>query len=115
MNTSAEAWPARDRAFDMLRSLVRTFTRVDMVETAAYVLLSLASALAGSLAAVLLVPLVQPGHALTFAGGVFAVPGGVEMQAAIFAAAKFAFAVLRWLTSRQIGRASCRDRGCRHV
>ena len=51
MSTSAEVWPARDRALDMLRSLVHTFTRVDVVETVAYVLLSLASALAGSLAA----------------------------------------------------------------
>jgi len=108
MSTSAEVWPARDRALDMLRSLVHTFTRVDVVETVAYVLLSLASALAGSLAAVLLVPLVQPGHALTFAGGVFAVPGGVEMQAAIFAAATFAFAVLRWLTSRLGARLTAR-------
>jgi ATP-binding cassette subfamily C protein len=108
MSTSAEVWPARDRALDMLRSLVHTFTRVDVVETVAYVLLSLASALAGSLAAVLLVPLVQPGHALTFAGGVFAVPGGVEMQAAIFAAATFAFAVLRWLTARLGARLTAR-------
>ena len=108
MNTSAEARPAGDRAFDMLRSLVHTFTRVDVVETVAYVLLSLASALAGSLAAVLLVPLVQPGHALMFAGGVFAVPGGVEMQAAIFAAATATFAVLRWLTARLGARLTAR-------
>ncbi len=108
MNTSGEARPARDRAFDMLRSLLRTFTHIDVVETVAYVLLSLASALAGSLAAVLLVPLVQPGHALTFAGGVFAVRGGVEMQAAIFAAATFTFAVLRWLTARLGARLTAR-------
>jgi ATP-binding cassette subfamily C protein len=108
MKRSAEARPARDRSYDMLRSLVRTFTRVDTVETAAYVLLSLASALAGSLAAVLLVPLVQPGHALTFAGGVFAARGGVELQAAIFAAATFAFAVLRWSTARLGARLTAR-------
>jgi ATP-binding cassette subfamily C protein len=108
MSTFGEARPARDRAFDMLRSLVHTFTRIDVVETVAYVLLSLASALAGSLAAVLLVPLVQPGHALAFAGGAFAVHGGVEMQAAIFAAATFAFAVLRWLTARLGARLTAR-------
>lgn len=108
MSTIGDTPPTSERALDMLRSLVHTFTRVDVVETVAYVLLSLASALAGSLAAVLLVPLVQPGHALTFAGGVFAVRGGVEMQAAIFAAATFAFAVLRWLTARLGARLTAR-------
>ncbi|MEO8999277.1 MAG: ABC transporter ATP-binding protein [Rhodanobacter sp.] len=92
----------------MLRSLARTFTHIDVVETAAYVLLSLVSALAGSLAAVLLVPLVQPGHALTFAGGAFAVRGGVEMQAAAFAIATFTFAVLHWMTARLGARLTAR-------
>ncbi|WP_426688587.1 ATP-binding cassette domain-containing protein [Rhodanobacter ginsengiterrae] len=103
MRGSGEARPARDRAFDMLRSLLHTFTRTDVVETTAYVLLSLASALAGSLAAVLLVPLVQPGHALPFA-----VRGSVELQAVIFAMATFTFAVLRWLTARLGARLTAR-------
>jgi len=80
-----------DGAGDLLRPLVRTFTRRDVSETAAYVLLSLGVAFAGSLAAVLLVPLVQPGQALSFGGRLFDTRRSVEMQAAIFAAAMVRF------------------------
>lgn len=89
-----------DGAGDLLRSLVRTFTRRDVSETAAYVVLSLGAAFAGSLAAVLLVPLVQPGQALSFGGRLFDTRRSVEMQAAIFAAAMASFALLRWQASR---------------
>lgn len=88
------------RAAGLLRSLARTLTTVDIVETAAYVVLSLGVALAGSLAAVLLVPLVQPGHTLAFAGGLLDAHGDVDKQALFFAAATVSFALLRWLTSR---------------
>lgn len=88
------------RPGDLLRSLVRTFTRRDVSETVAYVALSLGAACAGSLAAVLLVPLVQPGQALRFGGGLFDAHRGVEMQAVIFAAAMVLFALLRWQAAR---------------
>ncbi|WP_158753829.1 ABC transporter ATP-binding protein [Dyella sp. S184] len=105
---SGEPSPAPERAPDLLRSLARTLTRIELVETAAYVVLSLGAALAGSLAAVLLVPLVQPGHALPFGGALFNVRRSVEMQAVIFAVAMGAFALLRWqaahLGARLVGR-----------
>jgi ABC-type multidrug transport system fused ATPase/permease subunit len=97
---SGEPSPASDRAPDLLRSLARTLTGVELVETAAYVVLSLGAAFAGSLAAVLLVPLVQPGHTLPFGDVLFDAGRSVEMQAAIFAAAMAAFALLRWQTAR---------------
>ncbi len=84
----------------MLRSLVRTLSGVDMAKAAAYIMLSLGAALAGSLAAVLLVPLIQPGRTLPFGSGMFNVSGGLDMQAAAFAAATSSFAVLRWLAAR---------------
>jgi ATP-binding cassette subfamily C protein len=91
-----------------LRSLARTLSRADRAQTAVYVALSLGAALAGSVAAVLLVPLVQPGHPLPFGGGLFDVGASVEMQAAAFAAVTAGFAVLRWqaarLGARLVGR-----------
>ncbi|GGY23021.1 ABC transporter ATP-binding protein [Rhodanobacter panaciterrae] len=97
---SGEPSPAPDRVHGLLRSLVRTLTHAELVETAAYVLLSLGVAFAGSLAAVLLVPLVQPGHTLPFGNVLFGAGRSVEMQAAVFAAAMVAFALLRWQTAR---------------
>nr|WP_205746558.1 ABC transporter ATP-binding protein [Dyella soli] len=90
------------------RSLARTLTRAELWEMAAYVVLSLGSALAGSLAAVLLVPLVQPGRALAFGGGLFELHGGVEMQATAFALATMAFALLRWQAARLGARLTSR-------
>ncbi|GAB2545697.1 ATP-binding cassette domain-containing protein [Rhodanobacter koreensis] len=103
-----EPSPAPDRAHDLLRSLARTLTGVELAETAAYVVLSLGAAFVGSLAAVLLVPLVQPGHTLPFGSVLFDAGRSVDMQAAIFAAAMVAFALLRWqaarLGARLVGR-----------
>ncbi len=83
-------------------------TRVDRAGIVAYVVLSLGAALSGSVAAVLLVPLVQPGHSLSFGGGILDARGDSDMQAAIFAAAMVLFAVLRWqaarLAARLVGR-----------
>ncbi|HEY8327117.1 MAG TPA: ABC transporter ATP-binding protein, partial [Rhodanobacter sp.] len=92
----AESPRAHDRPRDLLRSLARTLTGVERVETVAYVVLSLGAAFAGSLAALLLVPLVQPGQTLPFGGALFDPRRSVEMQAALFAAATGAFALLRW-------------------
>ncbi|MGN6321863.1 MAG: ATP-binding cassette domain-containing protein [Dyella sp.] len=70
----------------------------------AYVALSLASALAGSAAAVLLVPLVQPGHVLVLGGRAFDVRGNMEIHAAIFAVVTLVFALLRWQAARLAAR-----------
>jgi ATP-binding cassette subfamily C protein len=88
------------RAAGLLHAFAHTLSKVDVVETAIYVVLSLAVALAGSLVAILLVPLVQPGHAVAFVGGMLDAHGDVDKQALFFAAATLSFALLRWLTSR---------------
>jgi ATP-binding cassette subfamily C protein len=92
----------------LLRLLVRTLNRLDVLEIIAYVVLSLASALAGNLAAIWLVPLVQPGRTLGFGGGMLDLHGGIEVQAAAFAGATAVFALLRWqvarLGARLVGR-----------
>lgn len=104
----AESPRAPERPLDLLRSLARTLSGVERVETVAYVVLSLGAAFAGSLAALLLVPLVQPGQTLPFGGALFDPRRSVELQAAIFAAATGAFALLRWqaarLGARLVGR-----------
>jgi len=103
-----EPSPTSDRVHDLLRSLMRTLSAAELAETAAYVVLSLGAAFAGSLAAVLLVPLVQPGHTLPFGNMLFDAGRSVEMQAAIFATAMAVFALLRWqaarLGARLVGR-----------
>lgn len=91
---------AHDRPHDLLRALARSLTRVDLVELAIYVVLSLGAALASSLAAVLLVPLVQPGHAPLLGGSILDTHGSVELQAASFAVATITFALLRWQAAR---------------
>jgi ABC-type multidrug transport system fused ATPase/permease subunit len=103
-SSPAPSSPAPDRAHGLLRSLLRTLTGVELVETAAYVVLSLGAAFAGSLAAMLLVPLVQPGHTLPFGGALFNAGRSVEMQAVIFATAMSAFALVRWQAARMGAR-----------
>jgi ATP-binding cassette subfamily C protein len=103
-----ESSPASNRAHGLLHSLLRTLTGIELAETAAYVALSLGAAFAGSLAAMLLVPLVQPGRTLPFGGALFNAQRSVEMQAVIFATAMGAFALVRWqaarLGARLVGR-----------
>jgi ATP-binding cassette subfamily C protein len=103
-----EPLPVAERTHDLLRLLLRSLSGIERIETIAYVALSLGAAFAGSLAAVLLVPLVQPGHTLPFGRVLFDASRSVGMQAFIFAAAMVAFAVLRWqaahLGARLAGR-----------
>jgi ATP-binding cassette subfamily C protein len=70
----------------------------------AYVALSLASALASSVATILLVPLVQPGHALVLGGRAFDVRGGIDTYATLFVAVTLVFALLRWQAARLAAR-----------
>lgn len=104
MQNSGPAPATGDSAQDLLRSLARTLTGIERVETVAYVALSLGAAFAGSLAALLLVPLVQPGQTLPFGGALLDPRRSVETQAAIFAAATGAFALLRWQAARMGAR-----------
>lgn len=94
-DSSAERFPASgSRA--LLRAFAATLTRRDRLGVAAYVLASLASALAGSLAALLLVPLIQPSAVLPFGNGLPGAPRSFETDAALFAAATAVFALSRW-------------------
>jgi ABC-type multidrug transport system fused ATPase/permease subunit len=107
MNTE-ESSPNPEQTHNLPRSLLRTLSGGERMETAAYVVLSLGAAFVGSLAALLLVPLVQPGHALPLGGALFDARRSVDAQAAIFAAAMISFALLRWqaarLGARLVGR-----------
>ncbi|MGN2246526.1 ATP-binding cassette domain-containing protein [Frateuria sp. GZRR35] len=77
------------------RAFALALGRRDAVQIASYVALSLGAALAGSLAAICLVPLVQPGSSPAFAAYT-----RVEMQAAAFAIATGSFALMRWQVAR---------------
>ncbi|NID15927.1 ATP-binding cassette domain-containing protein [Luteibacter yeojuensis] len=82
-----------------LRALLDTLPRGDRPKIAIYVALSLGSALAGSVAALLLVPLVQPAHGLSLPRFLLPAPDS-DAPAAIFALATAVFALLRWQASR---------------
>ena len=73
--------------------------QADLRGMAAYVTLSLGSALASSCAAVALVPLVHPGPISTPFGSIDG-HGDIERLAALFAAATSGFALLRWQVTR---------------
>ncbi|MET3147934.1 UNVERIFIED_ORG: ABC-type multidrug transport system fused ATPase/permease subunit [Xanthomonas axonopodis] len=84
----------------VLHQFASTLVPADMPAIALYVALSLAAALAGSVVAVCLLPLVQPGHSVQLAGYRLALPGGLAMQACVFIAVSLLFAVLRWHSAR---------------
>ncbi|KAF1714531.1 ABC transporter ATP-binding protein [Pseudoxanthomonas sangjuensis] len=92
--------PCSDSSADegriVLRAFAGTLTGRDWLQVAAYVLASLLAAFAGSLAALFLVPLIQPGPVLPFGGGILGSPGSLEADAALFAAAAGLFALSRW-------------------
>jgi ATP-binding cassette subfamily C protein len=98
----------------LLRSLVATLPPADRWKVGIYVVLSLGSALAGALAAVLLVPLVQPDARLPFESRWFHASMGVGWRTAAFTGTTLAFAVLRWqascLGARLVGRYGMRLR-----
>lgn len=87
-----------------LRTFAHTLKSVGAAGVAGYVLLSLGSALVGSLAAVLLLPLVQPDHPLPIGRGLLDIRGGADVHAAVFAVASIVFALLRWQAARQGAR-----------
>ncbi|WP_243039794.1 ATP-binding cassette domain-containing protein [Dyella sedimenti] len=88
-----------DREHDPLRTVLRTLASGDLRDIALYVALSLAAALAGGVAALSLVPLIQPGHPLPFADAVLHARGA-RAQAVIFGGITALFALLRWWTAR---------------
>ncbi|UPG95192.1 ABC transporter ATP-binding protein [Luteibacter aegosomatissinici] len=95
------------------RGLLTLLPRAERVSLSMYALLSAGAAVTGSVSAVLLVPLVQPGHALPFASR------DVVINAAWFALSGIAFALLRWQSARlgaaQVARFAVRLRGDVHA
>ncbi|SEJ18337.1 ATP-binding cassette, subfamily C [Frateuria terrea] len=77
------------------QAFASTLARRDLLQIVAYVVLSLGAALAGSIAAICLVPLVQPGPSQAFSRY-----DSVEMQALAFGVATGSFALLRWQAAR---------------
>lgn len=92
--------PCSDSSADEGRTVLQVFagtlTGHDWLRVAAYVLASLLAAFAGSLAALFLVPLIQPSPAPPFGGGIFGSPRSLETDVALFAAAAGLFALSRW-------------------
>jgi ATP-binding cassette subfamily C protein len=83
----------------LVRSLVSNLPAADKWKVGLYVALSLGSAVAGAVAAVLLVPLVQPGAQLPLESGWFHTSIGLGWRTAAFTAATVGFAVMRWQAS----------------
>ncbi|QWT18877.1 ABC transporter ATP-binding protein/permease [Bacillus sp. NP157] len=94
------------------RGLLALLPRAERVSLAVYALLSVGAAVSGSVSALLLVPLVQPGHALPLASA------NIGVNAAGFAVAGVVFALLRWQSARlgaaQVARFAVRLRGMVH-
>lgn len=80
----------------MVRTLAGLLTRKEWVGSLCYVTLSLGVALSGSVAALLLVPLVQPSLQ---SRGLFSM-GSTDAQAIAFSVATVAFALMRWQSAR---------------
>ena len=92
----------------MLRAIAGTQSSAGVLSIAANIVLSLCGAFAGSLAAVLLVPLVQPGHPVLFGGALPGAHASIQTQVGVFAATTGVFALLRWLTARLGSHSSSR-------
>jgi len=89
----------RRRRFDLLREFAPVIGRADAIRAGAHVLLSLIAALMGSVAAIVLVPLIQSGRAPMFGGHVLALPASAGALMAIFVAAIGSHVFLRWFVS----------------
>lgn len=92
--------PSWKRSSMPVCALLGLQSRAELVRMAVYASLSLAAALLGSLAALLLVPLIRPGRPLILGGGISIASGNVGWLAACFAVASAVFALLRWLSAR---------------
>jgi ATP-binding cassette subfamily C protein len=73
--------------------------RADAVRAGTHVLLSLVAALMGSVAAIVLVPLIQSGHAPMFGGRALELPTNTGTLASIFVVATGSHVLLRWFVS----------------
>jgi len=110
--------PWRSR-LDLLREFAPVIGRGGAIHAGTHVLLSLIAALMGSLAAIVLVPLIQSGHAPMFGGHVLALPTNTGMLMSIFMMAMTCHVLLRWFVSglgaRIISDCAMRLRGRVHA
>jgi ATP-binding cassette subfamily C protein len=97
--TSGPVALPRRRRLDLLREFVPVIGRADALRAIAHVMLSLIAALTGSVAAIVLVPLIQSGHAPMFGGHVLALPANTGVLASIFVASMGSYVLLRWFVS----------------
>jgi ABC-type multidrug transport system, ATPase and permease components len=101
------------RALPAWRGLLALLPRAERTALLVYALVSTGAAISGSVSALMLVPLLQPGHAVRFAST------DPTVNAAWFAASGVAFAWLRWqsarLGARQVARIAMRLRGEVHA
>ena len=104
---------------DLLRELAPVIGRDGAIHAGTHVLLSLIAALTGSLAAILLVPLIQSGRAPMFGGRVLALPTDTGTVMSIFMMATACHVLLRWFVSglgaRIISDCAMRLRGRVHA
>lgn len=109
----------RRRGWKLLRDFAPIIGRAGATRTAAYVALSLIAALMGSVAALVLASLLQPGRGPVFAGRMMAMPTGTGTLTLIFAAAVGSHVLLRWYASvmgaRIIGDCAMRLRNRVHA
>lgn len=103
-STTAPEAPARRGWFGLLCGIAGILERADAARIALHVLFSLGGALAGSVAAVVLVPLIQPGHAPMFGGHELVLPASRGMLIAILVVSIAAYALLRWFVANLAGR-----------
>jgi len=97
--TAAPVLPPRRRRFDVLREFAPIVGRAGAIRAGAHVLLSLVAALMGSVAAIVLVPLIQSGRAPMFGGHVLALPAGTGTLALVFVTSIAGHVLLRWFVS----------------
>ena len=107
------------RRLDLLREFAPVIGRGGAIHAGTHVLLSLIAALMGSLAAIVLVPLIQSGHAPMFGGHVLALPTNTGTLMSIFMMAMTCHVLLRWFVSglgaRIISDCAMRLRGRVHA
>lgn len=96
--------PTRQRWSRLLGGIATIFGRADAMRIALHVLLSLVAAVSGSIAALVLVPLIQPGHAPMFGGHELALPESRGVLVGMLLLATGAYALLRWIVARLAAR-----------
>lgn len=104
------AWTSllRERANGLPRYFLFTLKTAGPLTIATYVALSLVSALTGGIAALLVVPLIQP-DAMTWFDGRWHGPDlSMEMRALLFLCASATFALVRWQAARMAARLASR-------